>query len=542
VFARKLLRPFANLTREEIESEARAIIRIYLNRAPPNLIQVISHGWVNEAVGLYRIDMELCACNLEQYMNREVDIRFEMRHLACPGRFAEVGSHPGPWQKWDIMEQICEGVRFIHSKDLVHRDVKPRNGKPPPQVLFNCIVLYSPELRLWKVADFGLTKEGTSRRHVTTEFGAGTSSYRAPELLIASRYNNKVDVFAIGCIFFELFADGIKAFKDDREVKQYYQSEARLRPRLVSLAFSSVDSLFSLIPAVFRPTPQQQSALGSMGSALLSRLLEQDPERRPSAEWLSLDYACNRWISFAKYYHEHNDLQLAMEAYRFAIDISAVEPSIWKAFGDACYASGSYGAAVDAYERATAAGYGERIDNYDRAFRAANPPLVDVAIPASDPDLLIFAEIPSIDSEPHSGETDDPDSQETDDSVVEANPGHLVSPSDVHEPASLESLPGYAEEFDRSDLPAYERALPEARGHPSRPLLFRERLPTSLLLILFFLYVPTQLGWYTTTFHITNLSRGAVGSRTLGFCMEYGVHQLWGRLSASPLSSPCSAR
>ena len=71
----------------------------------------------------------------------------------------------------------------------------------------------------------------------------------------------------------------MKAFRDDRDVTQYYESEGDggLRTCLASLATPSVAALFSLIPAVFRQTPQGQAALGLMGSALLSRLLERNP-------------------------------------------------------------------------------------------------------------------------------------------------------------------------------------------------------------------------------------------------------------------------
>jgi serine/threonine protein kinase len=70
---------------------------------------------------------------------------------------------------------------------------------------------------VWKVADFGLTSQGTSQSLHYTEFARGTSGYRAPELLLQDTavYNNKVDIWALGCILFELVV-GTKPFTTDR--------------------------------------------------------------------------------------------------------------------------------------------------------------------------------------------------------------------------------------------------------------------------------------------------------------------------------------
>ena len=61
---------------------------------------------------------------------------------------------------------------------------------------FIYIVLYSGTAECWKLADFGLTSQGTSRRLHTTAHSKGTDGYRAPELLQSDKatYNNKVDV------------------------------------------------------------------------------------------------------------------------------------------------------------------------------------------------------------------------------------------------------------------------------------------------------------------------------------------------------------
>src|SRR5690348_11735445 len=67
--------------------------------------------------------------------------------------------------------------------------------------------------------------EGSSRRAHTTVYSRGTSSYRAPELICTPerKYTNKVDMWAIGCILYELVLER-RAFANDLIVAQYEAS------------------------------------------------------------------------------------------------------------------------------------------------------------------------------------------------------------------------------------------------------------------------------------------------------------------------------
>ena len=95
-----------------------------------------------------------------------------------------------PDEKREMLErsliQIAEGLKFLHSKNIVHRDMKPSN------------ILYD-FLGNWKITDFGLS------RHVNTSMTAncGTNDYRAPEQS-DRHYDCKVDIYALGLIAFEI--------------------------------------------------------------------------------------------------------------------------------------------------------------------------------------------------------------------------------------------------------------------------------------------------------------------------------------------------
>ena len=92
-------------------------------------------------------------------------------------------------------------------------------------------VLLSPAACAWKITDFGLTFEGTSRIKYTTRNSRGTQGYRAIELLRLGELGfvtKASDIWALGCIFYEL-AYQTKAFSDDIEVWDYVYRTQKLK-------------------------------------------------------------------------------------------------------------------------------------------------------------------------------------------------------------------------------------------------------------------------------------------------------------------------
>jgi len=78
----------------------------------------------------------------------------------------------------------------------------------------------------WKISDFGLASEGTSRFAYTTKFSRGTECYRATELVRdhVGSVTQSSDVWALGCILYELLFK-IKAFPSDYHVFDYIHSK-----------------------------------------------------------------------------------------------------------------------------------------------------------------------------------------------------------------------------------------------------------------------------------------------------------------------------
>ncbi|CAJ0940990.1 unnamed protein product, partial [Mesorhabditis belari] len=88
--------------------------------------------------------------------------------------------------------QILRGLKYLHSANILHRDIKPGNLL----VNSNCIL---------KICDFGLARIWDSRDRQNMTHEVVTQYYRAPELLMgARRYTGAIDVWSVGCIFAEL--------------------------------------------------------------------------------------------------------------------------------------------------------------------------------------------------------------------------------------------------------------------------------------------------------------------------------------------------
>ena len=82
-------------------------------------------------------------------------------------------------------KQLLNGFKALHQIKAMHRDFKLAN------ILINDGIL--------KIADFGLSKQAEF-----TDTRVGTPFYMAPEILNGKRYNNKIDIWALGVCLYEM--------------------------------------------------------------------------------------------------------------------------------------------------------------------------------------------------------------------------------------------------------------------------------------------------------------------------------------------------
>ena len=126
----------------------------------------------------------------------------------------------------EVMADVCAALDFSHKHGIIHRDVKPAN------IMIN-------RSGAVKVMDFGIARAlGEGQNMTQTAAVIGTAQYLSPEQARGEAVDARSDVYAAGCVLFELLT-GEPPFTGDTPVAVAYQ-HVREDPRSPSEVNSAV--------------------------------------------------------------------------------------------------------------------------------------------------------------------------------------------------------------------------------------------------------------------------------------------------------------
>ena len=156
---------------------------------------------------------------------------------------------------WKIMAQCVLALKECHrriengvKKPILHRDLKPAN------------ILLDVERNV-KIADFGLAKELSSKSQLA-QTNLGTPYYMAPEIINEKDYDEKADIWSLGCLVYELAA-----------LKPPFDAG-----NAVSLAVKINKGQYQRLPSKYS---------NDLMTAI-SKMIQLDPRRRPRVEDLEI--------------------------------------------------------------------------------------------------------------------------------------------------------------------------------------------------------------------------------------------------------------
>jgi serine/threonine protein kinase len=177
---------------------------------------------------------------------------------------------PLPWRiAATIALEVARGLEAIHAQGTLHRDIKPHN----------LLIGRHGEV---KITDFGLALDTSGSTLTQPGIALGTPPYMAPEQLRGERLDPRADLFAFGCVLYEMLTSRppFEVPQDEASDSMLARVESGRYARVRSTARDAPGSLIRLVRQCLKPRTQRR-----IGSAIeVRRRLEAILDRPSSGD------------------------------------------------------------------------------------------------------------------------------------------------------------------------------------------------------------------------------------------------------------------
>jgi serine/threonine-protein kinase len=114
----------------------------------------------------------------------------------------------------EIIIQILDALEYAHHNDVIHMDIKPHN------------ILFEKHTRRPLISDFGVARVLRTQNN-SSQITGGSPLYMAPEQIIGSSIDGRIDVFATGIMLFQMLVPSLP-------MRPYSSHEALLEDKLLN--------------------------------------------------------------------------------------------------------------------------------------------------------------------------------------------------------------------------------------------------------------------------------------------------------------------
>lgn len=186
-----------------------------------------------------------------------------------------------PFEQLLASYQLLTALSYLHSYGIVHRDLKPDN----------ILLFEEPRDFNLKLTDFGAAKifGSSNREFMTNERFA--ILYRAPEIYLEKPYGLEADVWALGCLLYEIFLQKPLIFpeKGFHDLVYFFGLITKIlgRPKKDEEIFKNPTShTYGYVLRAFEeeehPLEYPQELQEPQLKEILDKILQYDPEKRPA--------------------------------------------------------------------------------------------------------------------------------------------------------------------------------------------------------------------------------------------------------------------